>query len=49
MRHFESGVAKRVATTTGIPIINVGDYPGQHLTQVWIRLFLVYLTIELQE
>ncbi|KAG5049054.1 hypothetical protein JHK85_010157 [Glycine max] len=30
MRHFESGVA----ATFDIPIINAGDGPGQHLTQL---------------
>lgn len=34
MRHFESGAAKRAAATAGIPIINAGDGPGQHPTQV---------------
>ena len=32
MRHFESGAAKRAAVTSGIPIINGGDGPGQHPT-----------------
>lgn len=41
MRHFESGAAKRAAATAGIPIINAGDGPGQHPTQVWINFFLV--------
>lgn len=35
MRHFESGAAKRAAATAGIPVINAGDGPGQHPTQVW--------------
>lgn len=34
MRHFESGAAKRAAATAEIPIINAGDGPGQHPTQV---------------
>lgn len=34
MRHFESGSAKRAAATANIPIINAGDGPGQHPTQV---------------
>ncbi|KAA8545482.1 hypothetical protein F0562_020266 [Nyssa sinensis] len=34
MRHFESGAARRAAATAGIPIINAGDGPGQHPTQV---------------
>ena len=34
MRHFESGAARRAAATAEIPIINAGDGPGQHPTQV---------------
>ena len=34
VRHFESGAARRAAATAGIPIINAGDGPGQHPTQV---------------
>lgn len=34
MRHFESGAARRAAETAGIPVINAGDGPGQHPTQV---------------
>lgn len=34
MRHFESGAAKRAATTASIPVINAGDGPGQHPSQV---------------
>lgn len=34
MRHFESGAARRAAATAGIPVINAGDGPGQHPTQV---------------
>lgn len=34
MRHFESGAAKRAAATASIPVINAGDGPGQHPTQV---------------
>lgn len=34
MRHFESGAAKRAAATACIPVINAGDGPGQHPTQV---------------
>lgn len=34
MRHFESGAAKRAANTASIPVINAGDGPGQHPTQV---------------
>lgn len=39
MRHFESGAAKRAAATAEIPIINAGDGPGQHPTQVKIKTF----------
>lgn len=38
MRHFESGAARRAAATAGIPIINAGDGPGQHPTQVCVNL-----------
>lgn len=34
MRHFESGAARRAAATATIPVINAGDGPGQHPTQV---------------
>lgn len=34
LRHFESGAAKKAANTANIPIINAGDGPGQHPTQV---------------
>lgn len=40
MRHFESGAARRAAATAGIPIINAGDGPGQHPTQVCLSLCL---------
>ena len=36
LRHFESGAARRAASTASIPIINAGDGPGQHPTQVYI-------------
>ena len=42
MRHFESGAAKRAAVTAGIPIINAGDGPGQHPTQVYKNTVLNY-------
>jgi aspartate carbamoyltransferase catalytic subunit len=38
LRHFESGSARRAADTTDIPVINAGDGPGQHPTQVNIEL-----------
>lgn len=34
LRHFESGAAKKAADTANIPVINAGDGPGQHPTQV---------------
>lgn len=43
MRHFESGAARRAAAIAGIPIINAGDGPGQHPTQVCQMLFLVMI------
>lgn len=36
LRHFESGAARRAADTADIPVINAGDGPGQHPTQVKI-------------
>ena len=42
MRHFESGAAKRAAVAAGIPIINAGDGPGQHPTQVCKKAVLNY-------
>jgi len=43
LRHFESGAARKAATIAGVPIVNAGDGPGQHPTQVcafpcWILL-----------
>lgn len=43
MRHFESGAARRAAVTAGIPIINAGDGPGQHPTQVCMKSLQQYL------
>ncbi|KAG5006771.1 hypothetical protein JHK82_024711 [Glycine max] len=37
MRHFESGAARRTAATSDIPIINAGDDPGQHPTQLCLK------------
>lgn len=34
MRHFQEGAAKRAASVASVPIINAGDGPGQHPTQV---------------
>ena len=42
MRHFESGAAKRAAATTEVPVINAGDGPGQHPTQVCLTLPPLY-------
>ncbi|EYU33664.1 hypothetical protein ABFS82_08G173200 [Erythranthe guttata] len=41
MRHFESGAAKRAATTANIPIINAGDGPGQHPTQALLDVYTI--------
>ncbi|KAK9046244.1 hypothetical protein V6N11_052137 [Hibiscus sabdariffa] len=41
MRHFESGAAKRAASTAGIPIINAGDGPGQHPTQALLDVYTI--------
>lgn len=42
LRHFEGGAAKRAASTATIPVINAGDGPGQHPTQVWKRIFVLF-------
>jgi aspartate carbamoyltransferase catalytic subunit len=34
LRHFESGAARMAAATANIPVINAGDGPGQHPSQV---------------
>ncbi|KAG1326519.1 aspartate carbamoyltransferase, chloroplastic [Cocos nucifera] len=41
MRHFESGAAKRAASTANIPIINAGDGPGQHPTQALLDVYTI--------
>lgn len=41
MRHFESGAARRAATTACIPIINAGDGPGQHPTQALLDVYTI--------
>ncbi|XP_050387722.1 aspartate carbamoyltransferase 1, chloroplastic-like [Argentina anserina] len=41
MRHFESGAAKRAAATSGIPVINAGDGPGQHPTQALLDVYTI--------
>ncbi|KAF9606432.1 hypothetical protein IFM89_025121 [Coptis chinensis] len=40
IRHFESGAARRAAVTAGIPVINAGDGPGQHPSQVCMSFFI---------
>ncbi|ONK56384.1 uncharacterized protein A4U43_C10F7920 [Asparagus officinalis] len=40
MRHFESGAARRAASTATIPVINAGDGPGQHPTQIMILWYI---------
>ena len=39
LRHFQAGSAEKAAAAASIPIINAGDGPGQHPTQVggWAR------------
>ena len=34
MRHFQEGTAARAAAVASVPIINAGDGPGQHPSQV---------------
>ncbi|KAF3649642.1 Aspartate carbamoyltransferase, chloroplastic [Capsicum annuum] len=41
MRHFESGAARRAASTASIPIINAGDGPGQHPTQALLDVYTI--------
>jgi aspartate carbamoyltransferase catalytic subunit len=43
LRHFESGAAKKAAEVANIPIINAGDGPGQHPTQVYLLPSLILL------
>jgi aspartate carbamoyltransferase catalytic subunit len=44
LRHFESGSARRAAETVDIPVINAGDGPGQHPTQVSIEFLSCYIS-----
>lgn len=37
LRHFDSGAAMRAAAVANIPVINAGDGPGQHPTQVHLH------------
>lgn len=41
LRHFQAGSAKIAASVADVPIINAGDGPGQHPTQVTRILFHV--------
>ncbi|ONK80493.1 uncharacterized protein A4U43_C01F18330 [Asparagus officinalis] len=41
MRHFESGAARRAASTATIPVINAGDGPGQHPTQALLDVYTI--------
>ncbi|XP_019707605.1 aspartate carbamoyltransferase, chloroplastic [Elaeis guineensis] len=41
LRHFESGAARRAASTASIPIINAGDGPGQHPTQALLDVYTI--------
>lgn len=41
MRHFESGAARRAASTASIPVINAGDGPGQHPTQALLDVYTI--------
>ena len=34
LRHFQAGSSRTAASVASIPIINAGDGPGQHPTQV---------------
>ena len=36
LRHYESGAARVAADAAAVPVINAGDGPGQHPTQVHI-------------
>ncbi|OAY75984.1 Aspartate carbamoyltransferase 2, chloroplastic [Ananas comosus] len=41
LRHFESGAARRAASTASIPVINAGDGPGQHPTQALLDVYTI--------
>ena len=49
MRHFESGAARKAAATANIPVINAGDGPGEHPTQVCCVLNLQFFSIVLNK
>jgi len=42
MRHPEQGSVERAASSSGIPVINAGDGPGQHPTQALLDLFTIH-------
>lgn len=37
LRHFQEGASKRAASVSSIPILNAGDGPGQHPSQVGLK------------
>lgn len=41
LRHYQSGLAKRAAEISSVPIINGGDGPAQHPTQALIDLYCI--------
>ena len=41
LRHYRSGLAKRAAEVSPVPIINGGDGPAQHPTQALIDLYCI--------
>ena len=47
LRHFESGSARLAADATDCPLINAGDGPGQHPTQVYF-VFIFYINTALK-
>ncbi len=51
LRHNLAGSAKRAAAAASVPIINAGDGPGQHPTQVLLKPRAIHfpLTFYLKE
>jgi aspartate carbamoyltransferase len=41
MRHPELGAARKLASTSGVPVINAGDGAGEHPTQALLDLFTI--------
>ncbi len=41
LRHFEEGASRKAAVTSGVPVINAGDGPGQHPTQALLDLYTI--------